>query len=200
MKKNLHELSTEELGKLFPIKIEPSNPGWAGLFDQEKQNLEKLLGTHVALRIEHFGSTAIPNISAKPTLDILVEIPKNMDINDEIINTMKLHTYDYILRKDCPPPYMMFLKGYTPHGFEGQCYHIHMGPAIHTGLWDRLYFRDYLRDNEKAAKEYELLKIELAGKYTYDREKYTEGKADFIEKVTTIAKQKYKIPPRMVSA
>ena len=65
------------------------------------------------------------------------------------------------------------------------------GTAAHTGLWDRIYFRDYLKDNEKTAKEYELLKIELAEKYKYEREKYTEGKADFIKKATAIAKQKY---------
>jgi GrpB-like predicted nucleotidyltransferase (UPF0157 family) len=191
MNKNLHALSTEELGKFFPIKIEPSNPDWIKLFNEEKQNLQKILGAQVALRIEHFGSTAISNLAAKPTIDILVEIPKSMDVSDEIIDTMKLHNYDYILRNDSPPPYMMFVKGYTPQGFEGQCYHIHMGPATHIGLWDRIYFRDYLRDNERTAKEYELLKIELAEKYTYDREKYTGGKAVFIKKITAIAKQKY---------
>jgi GrpB-like predicted nucleotidyltransferase (UPF0157 family) len=189
MGKNLHELSHEELGKLFPIKIEPSNPEWMNLFVEEKRNIEKILGTDIALRIEHFGSTAVPGLAAKPTIDILVEIPESMAVSGEIIGAMKFHDYDYILRNDSPPPYMMFLKGYTPHGFEGQCYHIHMGPAAHSGLWDRIFFRDYLRANEKAAKEYELLKTELAVRYTYNREKYTDGKAEFIAKTTRFAKQ-----------
>ena len=91
MNKNLHELSTEELGKLFPITIEPSNPDWTKLFNEERRDLQKILGTRTALRIEHFGSTAVPRLAAKPTIDILVEIPRSMDLSEEIIDTMKLH-------------------------------------------------------------------------------------------------------------
>jgi len=40
-----------------------------------KNEIYRILGKEVAIRIEHFGSTAIPNIQAKPTIDILVEIP-----------------------------------------------------------------------------------------------------------------------------
>jgi GrpB-like predicted nucleotidyltransferase (UPF0157 family) len=82
---------------------------------------------------------------------------------------------------------MMFVKGYTPEGFKGQCYHIHMALQSHTGLWDRLYFRDYLIANPAVAKEYEALKLKLALKYRNDREDYTEGKSEFIRRITEIA-------------
>ncbi|HDZ62204.1 MAG TPA: GrpB family protein, partial [Nitrospirae bacterium] len=61
----------------------------------------------------------------------------------------------------------------------------------HAGLWDRLYFRDFLIDNKETAKEYERIKRKLAKKYKYDREKYTEGKTEFIMEITNKAKKKY---------
>ena len=191
MNEDLNKFTTEELGKLFPITIEEYNPEWRNLFEQEKINIIRILGKEISLRIEHFGSTAIPNILAKPTIDILVEIPTSLAISNEIIQRMKNYNYNYILRNDCPPPYMMFVKGYTHSGFVGQCYHIHMGPAYHDGLWDRLYFRDYLIENMKELKEYENLKNSLSKKYKYDREKYTEGKKEFINRITNIAKKYY---------
>jgi len=190
-KKDLDSLSTEELGKLFSVIIADPNPEWKTLFEAEKNELIRILGQKVAVRIEHFGSTAIPNLKAKPTIDILVEIPKDESIKDEIIEKMKLEGYHYIPRKDCPPPYIMFVKGYTDEGIKGQSFHIHMAEEEHNGLWDRLYFRDYLIDNNGIAKEYERIKQELAQEFKYDREAYMEGKKDFILKITEKAKEKF---------
>jgi len=189
-KKNLDSLSTEELGKLFPIIIAKPNSKWRKIFDLEKKELKRILGQN-AIRIEHFGSTAIPNLKAKPTIDILVEIPKNQSTKDEIIEKMKLEGYHYIPRKDCPPPYIMFVKGYTDEGIKEQSFHIHMAEEEHNGLWDKLYFRDYLINNKEISKEYERIKQELAQEFKYDREAYTEGKTDFILRITEEAKEKY---------
>ncbi len=110
-KKELDSLSTEELGKLFPVIIAEPNLEWEELFEIEKIEIYRILGKEVAIRIEHFGSTAIPNIRGKPTIDILVEIPEGKKIKDGIIQRMKSEGYHYILRNDCPPPYIMFVKG-----------------------------------------------------------------------------------------
>lgn len=190
-RKDLDSLSTEELGKFFPVIIDNPNSEWKNLFEAEKNELIRILGQKIAVRIEHFGSTAIPNLRAKPTIDILVEIPKNESIKGKIIEKMKLEGYHYIPRKDCPPPYIMFVKGYTDEGIKEQSFHIHMAEEGHNGLWDRLYFRDYLIDNIEIAKEYERIKQDLAKEFKYDREAYTEGKTDFILKITEKAKVKY---------
>jgi GrpB-like predicted nucleotidyltransferase (UPF0157 family) len=189
-KRDLDSLSTKELGKLFPVIIAEPNPEWKIIYEKEKNELIRILGQK-AIRIEHFGSTAIPNIEAKPTIDILVEILESKKIKDEIIEIMKLENYHFIPRNDCPPPYLMFVKGYTNEGIKGQSYHIHMAEKEHNGLWDRLYFRDYLIDHKETAKEYEKIKRELAEKYKYDREKYTESKTEFVRKITERAKKKY---------
>ena len=192
MNKSLNNLSTAELGQLFPIQIVPYDRQWNEMFLQEKKEIERILTTDLAIQVEHFGSTAIPDLASKPTIDILVEIPSVKEIKPVIVGKMITGGYQFIPRQDCPPPYLMFLKGYTLEGYKGQCYHLHMAPRNHIGLWERLYFRDYLNLHPEVARAYEALKLELASKYRNDREKYTEGKSEFIYKITEIAKKEKK--------
>jgi len=48
-----------------------------------------------------------------------------------------------------------------------------------------ILFRDYLRDHPEAVEKYYMLKVEMARKFTTEREKYTESKTRFIEKALT---------------
>ncbi len=187
-RKELENLTTEELGKLFPIQIVPYDKNWVKIFNSESELIIKTLGENIILKIEHFGSTAIEGLSAKPTIDILVEIPHLTDMLKEmIIKKMKEIDYHFIWRTDEKVPYMHFVKGYTIDGFKGNVFHIHMGDKTHP-LWDRIYFRDYLRLNIKVAEEYESLKISLAEQFKYDREAYTNAKSEFVKRITEIAK------------
>ena len=61
-----------------------------------------------------------------------------------------------------------------------------MAPAGHP-MWGHLAFRDHLRSHTDEAREYERLKRQLASTYPEDRAAYTEGKGDFIERVTAEA-------------
>jgi GrpB-like predicted nucleotidyltransferase (UPF0157 family) len=67
----LGQLSNEALGRLFPIEIVPYIEKWPERFRIEKIKLKKALGTDIVKRIEHFGSTAIKGLAAKPVIDIL---------------------------------------------------------------------------------------------------------------------------------
>ena len=187
MEKQINDLSPEELGKLFPVEVVPYNPHWPFLFEKEKEILIHTLGYKAALRIEHFGSTAVPELASKPTIDILIEIPfLTNQLKEWIIDKMKTIGYNFIWRTDDKIPYMMFAKGYHITGRKEQTFHIHMGEHDHS-LWDRLYFRDYLRQNPATLKEYETLKINLAAKLRYDRDAYTLAKTDFIFTITNHA-------------
>ena len=143
-----------------------------------------------ALSIEHIGSTAIPNILAKPTIDILLEIPDDKNIKDEITQKMKARDYYFLLRTDRQPPYLMFIKGISGDGLTGQTYHLHVAEKGHP-IWDKVYFRDYLIERPELAREYESLKKKLAEKYRHNRDEYTEGKTEFVMQVTKEAKEKY---------
>jgi len=191
MSTNIGDLSEEELGQLFPIEVVPYNENWKTLFQQEKNIISETLGNKVALRIEHFGSTAVKGLASKPTIDILIEIPGLTDqLKTFVIERMKSIDYDFIWRADDKVPYMMFAKGYTLQGIKGQTFHVHMADKKHA-LWDRLFFKDYLTHYSEVAKEYGLLKLELAKKYKYNREDYTKAKTEFITKISAIAKQHF---------
>lgn len=186
--KKLEDLTPEELGKLFPIQIVPYDKNWGEIFKQESALIKDTLGGSIALRIEHFGSTAIEGLAAKPTIDILVEIPAlTSSIKEMIIKKMTAIDYHFIWRTDEKVPYMHFVKGYTSEGFKGNVFHIHMGDKTHA-LWDRIFFRDYLRNHKMIAKEYETLKNYLAEKYMFDREAYTNAKSEFVKRITALAK------------
>lgn len=87
--KSLSELTTEELGRLFPIEIVPYKDEWNLFFQKEKELINSVLDNKLALKIEHFGSTAVQGLSAKPIIDILVEIPPlNDDMKASIISKM----------------------------------------------------------------------------------------------------------------
>jgi GrpB-like predicted nucleotidyltransferase (UPF0157 family) len=186
MAKDLHTLSREELGQLFPIIISEPKSHWPYLFLQEKDNIIGLLGKKIAIMVEHIGSTAVPNLPAKPTVDILVEIPNGNDVKTKIINMMTSNGYNYMHEQD---NHIMVVKGYTPEGIKGQSYHIHMGTKDHNELGDMLLFRDYLKSNISVADEYSKLKKNLASLHKHDREAYTKAKTTFIKKILAKAKK-----------
>ncbi|MEN8194780.1 MAG: GrpB family protein, partial [Bacteroidota bacterium] len=156
--KALHKMTYRELGELFPIIIVEPDENWKNYFNNEKESIFELFEESEIKSIEHIGSTAIPDIKAKPTIDILMEVSDKIETK-KIIEKLKSIGYQYIQRLDNPPPHMMFVKGYSLQGFNGQTYHIHVR---YKGDWDELYFRDYLRENRQFANEYEELKLELA--------------------------------------
>ncbi|MDD3627321.1 MAG: GrpB family protein [bacterium] len=186
MSKELDKMTPEELGKLFPIILSEPKEDWPVLFMKEKKSLEKLLGKKNINRIEHIGSTAIPGIMAKPTIDILLEIFESAETG-KIIEILKNHGYHYIEHKENPPPHMLFVKGYTPEGFKGQAFHVHVR---YPGDWDEIYFRDYLQTHPEDARDYERLKIKLSKRFKNDRDGYTENKTGFIKKITGFARKK----------
>lgn len=84
---------------------------------------------------------------------------------------------------------MSFNRGYTENGFADKVYHLHLRFA---GDNDELYFRDYLNDNPRIAKEYERLKLSLWHQFEHDRDGYTQAKTEFVKKHTADARILYK--------
>src|SRR6185295_18245210 len=56
------------------IEIVAYNPEWPLMFADEKRHLLSCHPRELIRRIEHFGSTAVPNLAAKPIVDMLVEV------------------------------------------------------------------------------------------------------------------------------
>lgn len=185
MSKQLESMSQSELNRLFPIILSEHDPKWSDLYLNEQTAIECAVGLKNIVRINHIGSTYVPALYAKPTIDILLEVKKRTDDN-EIIAALTDVGYVYSHQPDNPAPHMMFMKGYTENGFRGQAYHVHVR---YSGDWHELYFRDYLYAHPETAHDYGELKKSLREKFEYDREAYTEAKTDFIRSITAKARK-----------
>jgi GrpB-like predicted nucleotidyltransferase (UPF0157 family) len=185
MSKALSGMTNEKLWQLFPIVLSEHKPIWRVKYLEEKVWLENVVGKENIDRMNHYGSTSVPNLIAKPTIDILLEIKGNCDL-EILIKAMTSKGYIYCEQPNNPAPHMMFMKGYTLQGFQGQAFHVHVR---YSGDWDELYFRDYLIEHPEIADEYGELKIELFKVYEHDRDRYTQAKTDFIKMVTKLARE-----------
>lgn len=155
-------------------------------WELEAQNtiarLKKILG-NVIKDIQHVGSTSILSIKAKPIIDIAVAV----DDFDDILNFEKeLRDNGFYYRPNAQASLRNQLLFACGNFYEGtgdlQTHFIHV---VHTNSMDwinYINFRDYLNNTPSAAKEYEDLKVNLALQVPVDksREKYLEGKRDFI--------------------
>jgi GrpB-like predicted nucleotidyltransferase (UPF0157 family) len=182
--KPLEEMTNEELWALFPIVLREHNPAWAGWYSEEAARLERIIGGDIR-RMSHIGSTAVPGLTAKPTVDILLEVREAAD-TEKMAVRMREAGYIFLEKPESPPPHMLFMKGYTPDGFAEKVFHIHVR---YPGDWDEGYFRDYLRAHPAEASAYARLKRELAKAYRHDRDAYTDAKTDFVKRVTRLARE-----------
>lgn len=173
------------------VSLVPYDPAWPRMFADEKKHLLACLPSGLIRRIEHFGSTAIPGMAAKPIVDMLMEVSSLDETRVIIAPVLEAQGYDYFWRATHgaagPPFYAWFIKrdaaGVRTH-------HIHMVERDFEH-WDRLLFRDYLIEHPETAKEYENLKLALAREYPNGRIAYTVGKGEFVLKVTQVAKEFY---------
>src|SRR5215470_49647 len=167
------------------IKIVPYDPAWPERFRQEKEHLLAALPREMVRRIEHFGSTAVPRLAAKPIVDMLVEVADLGETRTRIAPVLEAQGYDYFWRPthgdDVPPFYAWFIK--RDPQTRARTHHIHMVEKSFQQHWDQLLFRDYLIQHADVAREYQRLKLELAAKYANDRVAYTNGKSEFIADV-----------------
>jgi GrpB-like predicted nucleotidyltransferase (UPF0157 family) len=190
MKKTLQQRIDEAVRE--EIEIVPYNPAWLSIFEKEKKLLIKKLPGNIIRRIEHFGSTAIPCMAAKPIIDILIEVTSLEETKKRIVPVLKKEGYDYFWRPINNDNNSLHYAWFIKRDSTGKrTHHIHMVEKD-SELWDRIFFRDYLAEFPEAAKQYEELKIQLAGQYPEDRISYTEGKTKFISDLTGKAKEYYK--------
>lgn len=136
--------------------------------------------------IEHIGSTAIPNIVAKPVIDIALAV-KNLNHIQKIIK--KLTTGGYIYRDEQGISDRHLFVKITE---DNRTHHIHLMPISHVQWVIHLLFRDYLIAHPGIAKDYEKLKLALKEQYHHDRTEYTKRKSNFIVKVIELSKKENK--------
>ena len=153
------------------------DPAWPGKYEAKKREILELLGPDVALRIEHYGSTSIPGMPAKPIIDILVEIPSLEEGRRCAIPAFNTPEVEYWFYGD----HMCFIMRDKVTGIR--THHLHMAPAGHRIL-EGLAFRDYMRTHPEDAERYLELKHRLVMEFHDDREGYTAAKEEFVRELT----------------
>jgi GrpB-like predicted nucleotidyltransferase (UPF0157 family) len=171
------------------ITIADYDVRWPERFREERDHLRACLPQDLVGRIEHFGSTAVPGLAAKPIVDMLVEVFDLERTRSEIAPLLESQGYDYTWRPtrgdDTLPFYAWFIK--RDPLTRVRTHHIHMVEP-HFEHWDSLLFRDSLIESPPIAREYEMLKRELAAAHPRDRAAYTDGKSAFVDRITMAAR------------
>ena len=165
------------------VTIVDYDPQWPLLFERERSRLLPAMGDRV-VSFQHVGSTSVPGLSAKPTVDMMVGVRQEADAQDCVPLLIELgYTYKPATQLEIPGWY--FLDRRTA---DGEDYHLHM-VVYGSDFWNRhLLFRDYLRSHPEVARQYEALKRELAFQYGTDRMGYCDAKTDFIQSVEALAR------------
>lgn len=165
--------------KVGTVKIEKYNPEWKKIFEEERDNLQKIF-KDLALGIEHVGSTSVVGLSSKPIIDIAVGLKKLTDFEKVKVN---FSITPYSIKEDSVSDEILVRKGNE----ENRTHFIHVMEIDGKRYKDTILFRNYLREHKEMLEEYEKLKIELANKYPNDRKLYTQSKNDFIQRVIELA-------------
>lgn len=162
------------------VEIVNYDPHWPTMFDEEAKRLRATLDPSLILGLEHFGSTAVPGLSAKPIIDILIAVRSLAGAQSTFVEALR--NLDYVYWADNPKKdRMFFVKGMPPFGSR-RSHHVHV-TETHGEMWQRLAFRDYLRTHPGEAETYQQIKRRLAAEHRSDREAYTGGKSAYIESV-----------------
>jgi GrpB-like predicted nucleotidyltransferase (UPF0157 family) len=155
-----------------PIRVVPYDSAWPLKFARQAAQLRDALGP-VALRIDHIGSTAIPQLAAKPVIDIQISVA---DFEPLDAYRARLERLGYVFRADNPER----TKRYFREPLGQRRTHIHVRRAGSFSEQFALLFRDFMRVHPDVAAEYADLKITLAERYSGDRTAYTDAKGPFI--------------------
>lgn len=150
--------------------------GWPEAFEAEAARIRAALG-EIAVRIDHVGSTSVPGLAAKPTIDIQVSVER-LTPRDRFVVPLTGLGYRFVADPIDPE------HEYLSRDVAGQrAYQIHV--CLAGGEWEQrhLAFRDHLRAHPDDASTYEELKRRLAADHPNDVMAYVDAKGPFIREI-----------------
>ena len=156
----------------MPLVIANYDPDWPSHAAREAAEVSGVEGVR---QVEHVGSTAIPGLAARPTIDLLVGADDPAAVSAEALGALGYR------EAATPPrtggPARAFWKGTrTFHTYELEV--VRRGGA---GWTRRLALRDRLRADADLAARYVHRKRELARDHAGDPAAYAEAKAALVD-------------------
>lgn len=159
------------------VEVVPYDDAWPEAFETTRAGLAATVGD-VAISIEHIGSTAVPGLAAKPTIDILVVVTSAAGFLETLPGVEALG-FDHRPQNT--------MVGSEDHLFlrkvEGgkRTHHLHVLVDGSPEIEEYRRFRDALRGDPALAIEYEDLKLALAAEHGSDRIRYVEAKSRWVD-------------------
>lgn len=153
------------------VRLSDYTEDWKVMFEEEVKILKAIFGDEIT-SFEHFGSTSIPGMKAKPVIDMMCivnEIEK-IDSYNEQMNSMQ---YD-VAGEWGIEGRRLFRKG-----GENRTHHIHFYQSDNPQIKRHIVFRDYLLANPEEASRYSQFKEALANKYESTSD-YSPAKKAFV--------------------
>lgn len=154
------------------IVLENYNKKWKALYLEEICLIKEFLSGEL-ISNHHIGSTAIPEIKAKPVIDILLEVKSIQKLDD-------YNSYFENISYEVKGEYGIKGRRFFQKGGDERTHHVHIFEKGNPEIIRHIRFRDYMINNKQKALEYEKLKVELCQKYLNDPESYSNGKSEFI--------------------
>ena len=176
------------MGNHDPVLIHDYDPAWPDTFLNLAARVKGALGSLV-VTIEHIGSTAVPELAAKPIIDLDVVLASPADLPKAI---QLLGTIGYTHEGDLGVTGREAFR--SPP--DAAHHHVYLLAAGATELGRHLAFRNAMRADRDLRDKYSALKRSLAKQYKDDRPAYTEAKSAFINSVVIGLEQVADLDPR----
>ena len=157
------------------VHVLPYSAQWPEAFTAVRTTLLEIFD-NTAVAVEHIGSTAVPGLSAKPVIDVLLGAP-SLAVIEQRIAALGARGFEYVPKHERVLPQRRYFVPQPPVGLR---VHVH---GVETGgrLWrEHLTFRDALRGDAQLRARYQALKLQLAAEHAGDKAAYTEAKAPFV--------------------
>lgn len=165
------------------------NPFWPIHFENIKEKLAHFL-KGLPIDIQHVGSTAVPNLAAKPIIDLDIIFYKLLDF-EQIKRKLELKGYSHKGNQGIVGREVFKRNGEKQDEILDRIAH-HLYVCMHdcAALKRHILLRDYLRKNDNARLKYQKMKYEIAFEAHQNRKIYAEIKEikskDFIDQVIEI--------------
>lgn len=168
---------------MMKVEVVPHSPLWRDAFEAEAKHVAGALGENV-VAVHHVGSTAIPEIYAKPVIDLLVEVRDITEV-DGRSSSMESHGYEVMGEYG-----IQGRRYFRKDNGEGiRTHHVHVFEAGSEQVARHLAFRDYMIAHPSDARSYSELKRRLASENPLSIDAYMDGKDGFIKEIDRRAAQ-----------
>jgi len=161
------------------VTIVDYDPRWPQMYEEERARIQETIGEYL-IDIQHVGSTSIPGLGAKPIIDIM---PVIRDISLISYCVQPMATLDYAYFGENGIPKRHYFRKPADIASQLHTHHVHIVEKGHDQWVMMLLFREYLRLHPESAREYDVLKRELAAQYGSDRVGYTDAKEAFVKSI-----------------